>query len=221
MPIDGLASFRDKSNLIAYGENCKALAEDRVASSQCLSGTGGLRVIFEFLRYFGPNKEKTVIHVPNPTWGNHNAIIKNSGLSLNQYKYYNSKKIEAEVDYVLEDLNKANPGDAVLLHSCAHNPTGCDLSEEAWEKVNDVISRKRLIPIFDTAYQGFATGDLDRDASALRMFEKKGNNIIVCQSYAKNLGLYGQRVGNLSFVCGSPEEKERVLSQVKIVIRTM
>jgi len=107
------------------------------------------------------------------------------------------------------------------LHSCAHNPTGCDLTRNDWARVSEVVARKRLIPLFDTAYQGFATGSLDKDAEAIRLFTDAGQQCIVVQSFAKNLGLYGQRVGNVAIVTESPEEKERVLSQLKIVIRTM
>lgn len=174
---------------MAYGTDSNALKEDRVASAQCLSGTGGLRVAFEFFKHWGPNKEKTNIIVPQPTWGNHNSITKYAGLTVSTYRYYNPKRIEADVEAMLQDLDKAKSGDVVLLHSCAHNPTGCDISDEDWRKIEEVIASKKLVPLFDTAYQGFATGDLDRDAASIRLFESKGHNLITIQSFAKNLGL--------------------------------
>lgn len=107
------------------------------------------------------------------------------------------------------------------MHSCAHNPTGCDLSMNDWKKLEELISRKELIPLFDTAYQGFASGDLDIDSESIRLFLRKGHQLITTQSFAKNMGLYGHRVGCISLICKDIDEKERVLSNFKLTIRPM
>ena len=109
----------------------------------------------------------------------------------------------------------------VLFHACAHNPTGVDPTHEQWQAVADICARKNLLPFFDSAYQGYATGDPAADAYSVRLFEVMGLLPMVCQSYAKNMGLYGERVGLLSFVCADVDEKERVLSQLKALIRPM
>lgn len=57
-----------------------------------------------------------------------------------------------------------------------------------------VVQKRRLLPFFDSAYQGFASGDLDRDAAAVRLFADAGLELLLAQSYAKNMGLYGERV---------------------------
>ena len=49
------------------------------------------------------------------------------------------------------------------------------------------------------AYQGFASGDLDKDAKAIRIFLEDGHLIGCAQSFAKNMGLYGHRVGCLRY----------------------
>lgn len=49
------------------------------------------------------------------------------------------------------------------------------------------------------AYQGFASGDTVRDAKSIRIFLEDGHLIGCAQSYAKNMGLYGQRVGCLRY----------------------
>ena len=69
------------------------------------------------------------------------------------------------------------------------------------------------------AYQGFATGDIDRDATALRLFIEDGHQVALAQSFAKNMGLYGERVGAFTLTCSSKEEAQKVLSQIKIIIR--
>jgi len=43
--------------------------------------------------------------------------------------------------------------------------------------------------------------------------------VILCQSFAKNFGLYGERIGCLSMVAKDAEEADRLLSQLKILIR--
>lgn len=114
-------------------------------------------------------------------------------------------------------------GGAVLLHACAHNPTGIDPSPAEWEELAQICIDRSLLPVFDSAYQGYASGDPDVDAFAVRAFESAGvKNTIVCQSYAKNMGLYGERVGAFNMVCESSDEAAAVLSQLKqAVVRPM
>lgn len=101
----------------------------------------------------------------------------------------------------------------------SQNPTGVDPTQEQWKELSEIIKAKKHFAFFDMAYQGFASGDTDRDAFAVRYFVEQGHQILLCQSFAKNLGLYGERVGTVSLVCSSPEEKARVDSQLKLVIR--
>lgn len=109
----------------------------------------------------------------------------------------------------------------VLFHACAHNPTGVDPTPEQWKEISDIVKEKQLFPFFDMAYQGFASGDFSRDAFAVRHFVSQGHQVVVSQSFAKNMGLYGERVGAFSLVTADPEEKARVESQLKIVVRPM
>lgn len=115
----------------------------------------------------------------------------------------------------------APEGAIVLLHACAHNPTGVDPTPEQWATISNIVKERKLFPFFDMAYQGFASGSTDRDAHAVRLFVKEGHQVAVAQSFAKNMGLYGERVGAFSMTTASPEEKARVDSQLKIVIRPM
>jgi aspartate aminotransferase len=117
------------------------------------------------------------------------------------------------------DLLKLPTGSAVLLHACAHNPTGVDPSPEQWRELSALFRSKQLFPFFDMAYQGFASGDCDRDALAVRTFVADGHTPLVCQSFAKNMGLYGERVGALHIVSADAEQSKKIESQVKIIIR--
>lgn len=138
--------------------------------------------------------------LPNPTWSNHENIIKRSGLNFSYYPYYDPATKRVKIRDLLDFLNKAQEGNIVLLHACAHNPTGVDPTAEDWLKIADLMERKKLIPFFDAAYQGFASGDLIRDAASIRLFAERGFSMLVAQSYAKNMGLYGERVGALHIV---------------------
>jgi aspartate aminotransferase, cytoplasmic len=126
-----------------------------------------------------------------------------------------------------------------LLHACAHNPTGVDPTEKQWETIARAFLAKKHYAVFDSAYQGFASGDLDRDATAVRYFVSQGVPMIVCQvrgsrfslgiggvlkircsqSFAKNAGLYGERVGALHLVAPNKEAAFRVRSQLSVLQR--
>ncbi|KAL2479783.1 Aspartate aminotransferase 3 [Abeliophyllum distichum] len=80
---------------------------------------------------------------------------------------------------------------------------------------------KGLLPFFDSAYQGFASGSLDAEAASVRMFVADGGECLAAQSYAKNMRLYSEHVGALSIVCKTAEVASRVESQLKLVIRLM
>ena len=215
LPIDGHAGFNECCKKLIFGENCAN--KDKIVSVQALSGTGALRVAGEFLRKFVPS----AIHVPKPTWATHHQIFANAGLKVAEYPYYNAKGRNFDSAGMLQYLNTLPTGSLVLLHAAAHNPTGVDPTQEQWRQIAEVMKVKRLTPFFDTAYQGFASGCLEKDAFPIRLFNEHGFQMIVAQSYAKNMGLYGERVGALHFVCHSQKTAEKVLSQIKLVIRPM
>lgn len=113
----------------------------------------------------------------------------------------------------------ATRGATVLLHACAHNPTGVDPSIEQWKEIAAVCKDRGLFCLFDSAYQGFASGDPAVDAASIRLFASEKIPLLVCQSYSKNFGLYNERAGCL-LVCGvTPEVATNSVSQLKILIR--
>ncbi|XP_020574476.1 aspartate aminotransferase, cytoplasmic [Phalaenopsis equestris] len=218
LPITGLSDFNKLSAKLIFGAGSPAIQENRVATVQCLSGTGSLRVGGEFLaRHY---HERT-IYIPQPTWGNHPKVFTLAGLAVKYYRYYDPATRGLNFHGLLEDLGSAPTGAIVLLHACAHNPTGVDPTLEQWEQIRQLMRSKELLPFFDSAYQGFASGSLDADAQSVRIFVADGGECLAAQSYAKNMGLYGERVGALSIVCKSSDVAVRVESQVKLVIRPM
>ncbi|KAK4336934.1 hypothetical protein RND71_044088 [Anisodus tanguticus] len=218
-PIGGIQSFTDASAKLAFGENSDVIKSKRYATVQGLSGTGSLTIGAYFLNRFW-NKSKD-IYLPTPTWGNHIPLFKDAGLTIKQYRYYDPKTCGFDFSGALHDIAKIPEGSMIVLHACAHNPTGVDPKPEQWKEMSKVIKSRNLFPFFDMAYQGFASGDIDKDAQPLRLFIEDGHQVALAQSYAKNMGLYGLRVGAFSLTCKDKEEADKVMSQLKILIRPL
>lgn len=216
--IQGIDSYIDKITKLAYGEQSSIYKDGRIAGIQSLSGTGALRVGFEFLQNFYPTKGVEVL-IPNPSWPVHKTIAEKTGFVAKAYRYYDPKTNGLDHSGFLEDLDKAKNDSIVLLHVCAHNPTGVDPTQEQWKSILEVIKRKNHFVCFDSAYQGFASGDLVKDAYALNLFSAEYDRIMLCQSFAKNFGLYGERAGGLSLITSSKKETEIVMSRLKSVAR--
>lgn len=180
-------------------------------SCQAISGTGALYIGFEFLKTYLPR----FVYIPNPTWLNHKNILDDCGLKYIEYPYYNPKTRGSNIPEMIQFLEKGIAGSIVLLHACAHNPTGVDPTEAEWKQIAEVMKRNNLIPFFDSAYQGFATGDLEKDAWPIRHFASQGFQMIISQSFAKNMGLYGERIGALHMITSNKDTADKVLSQIK------
>ena len=213
----GDPKFVDLALKFGYGEDCVPLKEGRIQGVQALSGTGGLRVMGELLRRHG-HKE---IYVPGSTWGNHIPIFANAGLEVHRYRYYDHEHSDLDFHGMIKDIEEMPTGSVILLHACAQNPTGMDPNMEQWKEISETVLKRKLLPFFDCAYQGFASGNADTDAAAVRMFVEDGHLLAMVQSFSKNFGLYGHRVGALSVVGGDEYEAARVVSQLKMVIRPM
>lgn len=218
LKITGDKEFTDLSVSLVLGANNAAQAENRVAAVQTLSGTGALRLLATF---FGNTFPGMTILKSDPTWGNHKTIFNEAGLKQMNYRYWDATDRKLDIDGMLQDIESAPNQSAVLLHCCAHNPTGVDPTEKQWQQICNVMKRKGHIAMFDSAYQGYATGDLEVDAYAVRYFMEQNVPVTVAQSYSKNLGLYGERVGCASIVCNTPAEASACVSQLAKLIRPM
>jgi len=221
LPITGLPEFTAAAAKLILAPSSPAITEGRVASVQTISGTGANHLGALFLsRFYGWNGAKPRIWLSNPTWANHHAIFKNVGIEPVEYAYYDPKTIGLDYTGFISALKTAPERSVFLLHACAHNPTGVDPAQEEWQAIADVMIEKEHYAFFDCAYQGFASGDLDKDAWAVRYFVDRGVALLVCQSFAKNAGLYGERVGALHVVSTTKEAADRVKSQLSVLQRS-
>ncbi|XP_068647456.1 aspartate aminotransferase, chloroplastic-like [Aristolochia californica] len=218
LPIEGLAAFNKVTAELMFGADNPAIQQGRVATVQSLSGTGSLRLAAAFIQRYFPDAK---VLISSPTWGNHKNIFNDARVPWSEYRYYNPKTVGLDFEGMIADIKAAPDGSFVLLHGCAHNPTGIDPTPEQWEKIADVIQEKNHVPFFDVAYQGFASGSLDKDAASVRSFVARGMELFVAQSYSKNLGLYAERIGAINVVCSSSDATVRVKSQLKRLARPM
>jgi len=214
VPIDGKPEFKKPVQQLIFSDS--AIATGTIATVQTISGTGALAVIGQFLV---TSMNCKLIHVSSPTWGNHNAIFKRCGVETKPYTYYKPATRGFDFDGMIADMKKMGKGEAILLHACAQNPTGVDPSEEQWKTIVETVRAQGLIAVLDNAYQGYASGNLAKDGYSMTLFEQSGLEFIICQSFAKNFGLYGERIGYLHVKCSTKDATAAVLSQLKILIR--
>jgi len=216
LPIDGIAAYDKAVQGLVFGADSPLLAAGRVATVQALGGTGGLKLGADFLKRLSPNAK---VLISDPSWENHRALFTNAGFVVDSYPYYDAATRGVRFADMLAALNAAPAGTIVVLHACCHNPTGCDLSPEQWAQVVDVVKARGLTAFLDMAYQGFGEG-IAQDGAVIGQFVASGVDFFVSTSFSKSFSLYGERVGALSVVCADKDEATRVLSQLKIVIRT-
>ncbi|KAG0326193.1 Aspartate aminotransferase, cytoplasmic [Podila humilis] len=213
LPILGLESFRKSSVKLILGADSKAIAEGRVGAAQCISGTGAVFAGAQFLSRHYPVKDAKV-YISNPTWAIHRSIFEGVGFTVQEYPYWNAETKGLDLAGMLGAMENASQGSIFVLHPCAHNPTGVDPTPEQWKQIADVMEAKGHFTFFDCAYQGFASGSLDKDAHSIRYFVERGFEMFIAQSYSKNFGLYSERAGNLTIVAKNPEIKNIIESQV-------
>ena len=216
LPIDGLPDYVRLVRELTFGADSPAVAQGRIATAQSLGGTGALKVGADFIATLSPGSP---VLISDPSWENHRAIFTRAGFTVGTYRYYDAEAKGIDVDGMIADLEAARPGTVVVLHACCHNPTGYDLTPEQWDRVIGVITDHDLIPFLDMAYQGFGAG-VAEDGAVISRFVAAGLPVFVSTSFSKSFGLYGERIGALHIVCRDAEEATRVLSQVKICIRT-
>jgi len=216
LPIDGIAAYDKAVQSLVFGADSTAVKEGRVATVQGIGGTGGLKIGADFLKRVNSSAK---VLISDPSWENHRALFTNAGFTVETYPYYDAAKRGVDFDGMLAALNATPAGTIVVLHACCHNPTGYDITPAQWGQVVDAVKSRQLVAYLDMAYQGFGEG-IAEDGAVIAQFVAAGASFLVSTSFSKSFSLYGERVGALSVACTGKEEAARVLSQLKIVIRT-
>ena len=216
LPIDGIAAYDKAVQGLVFGADSEVVTGGRVASVQAIGGTGGLKIGADFLKKVNPN---ATVLISDPSWENHRALFSTAGFPVGTYPYYDAENRGINFAGMLAAIDAAPAGTVILLHACCHNPTGYDITGEQWDQVIASIKARNLVAFLDMAYQGFGDG-IAEDGAVIGKFVAAGLDFFVSTSFSKSFSLYGERVGALSVVCASKEEATRVLSQLKIAIRT-
>lgn len=213
--IEGVQAYNRVVQELLFGAGSALTTSGRAATAQAPGGTGALRIAAEFLLRNTPSR---TVWVSNPTWANHQNIFETAGLTVKEYGYYNASTHDIDFDAMMTDLADAEVGDIILLHGCCHNPTGIDLTLAQWDSVAQLCADKKLVPLFDFAYQGFGSG-IEEDAAGLRLVAAKVPELLVANSFSKNFGLYNERIGAVTVVAEDADAAVRAFSQVKRTIR--
>ncbi len=216
LPIEGLASYNKAAQALLLGEDSPIIAQGRAVTVETIGGTGALKIGADFLKKLTPDSK---VYVSNPSWQNHEAIFQDAGFTVEAYPYYSADIHGLDFAAMKSHLEQVDARSIIVLHACCHNPTGIDPTLEQWQEILDIVKARDLIPFLDIAYQGFGAG-LQEDAQVVRLFAEAGVEILVSSSFSKSFSLYGERVGALTLTTENHELAEKVLSQVRTVIRT-
>lgn len=216
LPIDGLANYNQSVQALLLGKDHLGLVPERLATIQTPGGTGALRVAGDFIRRALPGKR---LWLSDPTWPNHRNIFAAAEVKSTVYAYFDSTSGSVDFAAMCRSLEAIPAGDIVLLHACCHNPTGADLTTNQWQSIANLVKRKELLPLVDFAYQGFGNG-LEDDAIGVRILCQELEEVLICNSFSKNFGLYRERAGALTILGKTQGETAAVVSQVKQAIRS-
>ncbi len=211
----GRAEFNEAVGELVLGGSHPALVANRARIVQAPGGCGALRLGAELIKTARP---QAIVHLSDPTWGNHAPLLGNCGLALAGYPYYDMKAHRLRFAQMQATLERAAPGDVVLLHACCHNPTGADLDAGQWHELADLLQRRRLLPFLDLAYQGFGEG-LEADVAGLRHLTSVLPEALVAVSFSKNLGVYRERLGALVFIGEKSTEADTIRTHVLQIAR--
>lgn len=214
LPIEGSPSFIKAASELIFSKAILDKLQGGFFVAQSLGGTGALRLGGEFLT----QETSKSIFISTPSWPNHKVVFTRAGMKVHHYRYYDEHLHVIDFEGMCQDIQNMPPGSTILLHACCHNPTGFDLSMEQWQIISALLKKQRVIPFFDFAYQGFRDS-IDSDAQPIRTFANEGHEMLVANSFSKNFGLYGERVGSLSVLTKHKEASTKVGSQIKQLIR--
>eukprot|EP00049_Salpingoeca_infusionum_P000585 m.41060 g.41060 ORF g.41060 m.41060 type:complete len:441 (+) comp10508_c0_seq2:94-1416(+) len=219
LPIEGMKVLPDLAIELLYKpeQAQRIISQRKMQGVQSLSGTGALQLAAAMCFAHMGDRD---VYISNPTWPNHFNIFKAAGFSnVAKYSYYKPESKSLDFDGMCDDLESMSSGSIVVLHTCAHNPTGVDPTHAQWVKICSILKERNLVPVFDTAYLGFVTGSVQEDAFVLQHAYEQGLHYFTCISFAKMFGIYSERCGVVLYNASSSSIATSVVSNLKLIIR--
>jgi len=186
----------------------------RIEGLQTPGGTGAVRLAADLLLKAGVQR----IWMGTPSWPNHAQILAAVGLGHETFRHLDVATQRLDFNALEAALDRAEAGDAVLLHGCCHNPTGADYSPAQWDQIAETVAAKRLFPLIDIAYHGLGHG-FEADGYGLRAVLAKVPEALIAYSCDKNFGLYRERVGALYVMTESPAQQPAIQSNLAALAR--
>ncbi|MEJ5979212.1 aromatic amino acid transaminase [Novosphingobium sp. PS1R-30] len=187
---EGDMGFVEKLMPYVFGKDDPSLG-GRIEGMQTPGGTGSLRLALAVV-----HKAKVKrIWMGTPSWPNHAQICADLGLELKTFNHATPEGT-ADIEAIRAAIAEADEGDAFLLQSCCHNPTGIDYTNAHWDEIAGLLAGKKILPVLDLAYQGLGQG-MEEDAYGMRRVLVSVPEALIAYSCDKNFGLYRDRVGAL------------------------
>ena len=177
LAIDGLPAYNTATQSLIFGQDHEIVRSGRAATAQAPGGTGALRVAADFLAHVKPG---ATVWLSDPTWPNHPSIFRAAGLEVRTYPYFDAATNSVDFSAMLTAIAAIPEGDVIVLHGCCHNPTGVDLSLDQWRQIASAVEARRLLPLVDFAYQGFAAG-LAEDAAGVLAMARPQSELLVAK----------------------------------------
>ncbi len=139
--IAGDPVFRRGVGELLAGSSAE-LRSERAVTVQAPGGTGGLRVIADFVKQNFPSSS---VWLSQPTWPNHPNVFRAAGVPVHTYAYYDAANHCLNFPAMLAAVNRIPADDLLVVHGCCHNPTGADLSLQQWIELADVLRQRRIL----------------------------------------------------------------------------
>ena len=199
--------------LMPYAFGTDGTMAGRLEGMQTPGGTGAVRLAVAVAQRAGVTR----VHLGVPSWPNHAQILADVGVETATFDHANADGT-ANVEAALATIRGAQPGEAVLLHGCCHNPTGIDYSPEEWDAIADAFANGAALPILDLAYQGLGHG-MDEDAYGLRRVLGAVPEALIAYSCDKNFGMYRDRVGAIYVLAREVGQLSAIQSNLNALAR--
>ncbi|GAB65053.1 aspartate aminotransferase mitochondrial precursor [Plasmodium cynomolgi strain B] len=212
---NGTKEFSLLTQKLIFGENSKYVMEKKICTVQAIGGTGAIFIALQLFKRLHIHE----ICVTNRPYINHVNMITSYGFKVKYISFFEDKLVNINYDAFLYDLRNLEDGSVVMLQVSCYNPCSTNMEEIYFDQIADIVCKKKHVIVFDVAYQGFGSPNLNDDVSLIRKFEERGISFVVCQSFSKNMSLYGERAGALHIICKSKEERKIMANNLRIIIR--